>query len=213
MQKGALISETLNSINGGLTTADSAVTESEVEAYLPEAIGYQLLVQYRNQVRFDGSRDLPEDFMLTQMLPVKKDEFLTPYAVFPIRPLSMDKNRGVRFVGPPDNSDNYIVQVEGASIAFKYYKRTMDNCLVTCRIEPIKEGIAVFIANLPDNVILLKTKIIPNPLDLADEDELPMPAGFAIDVMDQIVKYFTTQRQDPADMISDNKDINSGNKV
>ena len=192
-----------------MTTSDSIITPERVEVYMPAAVGYVMLVQYRNQIRFDDTRDLPEDFILPYILPVAKDELGHKYSTFTVRPLSFPQNRGIRFVGPEDYSDKYIVQSEGAIHAFKFYNQTLDAGIV--RVRP--EGNRLYFQNLPDSAEKVKVKIVPNPIDLNEDDELPLPAGYEVDVMDIMEKFFTGEKAVPKDFIADQKDIVSGNKV
>ncbi len=202
MTKGVLIELVLQSISGGEKTQDTGryARFEDVEVYLSAAINYALTkAYYINKSENEGF--FPNDFIATYFEEVLTDTVQNvQYIPLPSKLLSIPANRGLRSVGPVQGNVQFINMQFESQQHDEYYAGSIRNItgyrLVGQRIE---------LVNLSNLVTEVKIRMVASVEDLDNEDELPIPAGTEVEVIQLCVEFFTGVRKLP----KDNKPNNS----
>jgi hypothetical protein len=196
MTKGVLIELILQSVAGGVKTQDTGryVRREDVEAYLAAAINYSLIkAYYINKAENEGI--FPNDFIATYILDVEEDPIEgVKFVPLPTKILSLPANRGLRSVGPVKGNVQFIQQNFEAQAHDEYYKGSIRNMtgfrLIGQRIE---------LVNLSSFVTQVKIRQVASIMDMDDEQELPIPAGMEVEVIQICTEFFTGVRALPKD--------------
>jgi len=196
MTKGVLIELILQSIAGGVKTQDSGryARKEDVEAYLAAAINYSLAkAYYINKAENEGI--FPNDFIATYILDVEDDPIEgVRFVPLPSKILSMPANRGLRSVGPVKGDAQFVQMNFEASAHDEYYKGSIRNITGFMLI-----GQTIQFRNLSHLVDKVKIRQVASIEDMDDEQELPIPAGMEVEVIQICTEFFTGVRSLPKD--------------
>ena len=192
----------LTAINGGsFTNDDQRKTDyEEVENKLAGAINFVILQQYYLGIKEDNIREFPANFYASYEIDVLYDPLRErKYSVIPVKIFSITKNRGIRAITSLIG-DFALIQTGVEELAHnKYYEGSfVDEVL----FYPL--GANIYYQNLPDTVNKLVMVVVEALSEIGENDELPIPAGSENDVMDYLVKFFSTVRQTPTDNTNNN---------
>lgn len=196
MRKGEIVELILQSIAGGQKTQDSGryARKEDVDVYLAPAINFvQVKSYYLN--RGDGERIFPNDFLATHILEVEYNA-IEDYKFVPLpgKLLPLPLNRGLRSVGPVQGTKQFIQMFLEAEAHDEYYSGSTKS-----QTGFILNGQNIKLVNISPLVKEVKVIMVKSVEDLDDEEELPIPAGMELEVIDVCVQFFTGVRQLPKD--------------
>ena len=205
MTKAELIELTLQKVQGGIVNADTsrAIGREDVIILLRAAINFAILQQYRLTQREEGVSEIPDSFLATYIETVAFDSDRELNFITLSKPiLGMAKNRGIRSVSSL-KGDTFVETTLTAKRHDSYYKgSTAQN--ITYYIE----GNKIFIDNLPAVVDKVMVRAVQSANDLADDEQVPIPAEYMMNVIDILVNHFLGTRQIPADLTNNNNPNN-----
>jgi len=201
MTKGEAISLILNKVSGGIYGQDIAksIRREDVGTYLVAAINYVIIKQYYTDIANEGERGFPDDFIATYQLPVLTDNSRgLKYVKLEAKPFSTIRNRGLRSVSSLRGFKQFIPTTAEELQHNEYYKGSLGDTLYWL------EGGKVFFYNLSTMVDEVLVRIVTSISDLDDDDNLPIPAGSEVEMLNITEQFFLGQRQLPKDMINNN---------
>lgn len=205
MTKAELIELALQKIQGGIVNADTSrvVRREDISIMLPAAINFAILQQYRLTQREEGVSEIPDSFLATYIELVKFDTDRELHFITLSKPiLGMAKNRGIRSVSSL-SGDTFVETTLTAMRHDKYYRgSSAQNVLYYI------EGNKIFVINLPSVVDKIMVRAVQSANDLADNEQVPIPAEYMVTVIDILVNHFLGTRQMPADMTNNNNPNN-----
>lgn len=205
MTKAELIEVVIQKAQGGIVNADTsrAVRREDVNIMLPAAINFAILQQYRLTQREEGVSEIPDSFLATYIETVAFDSDRELNFITLSKPiLGMAKNRGIRSVSSL-KGDTFIETTLTAKRHDSYYTgSTAQN--ITYYIE----GNKIFIDNLPAVVDKVMVRAVQSANDLKDDEQVPIPAEYMMNVIDILVNHFLGTRQIPADLTNNNNPNN-----
>ncbi len=205
--KKELIYQIMTEINGGRNTQDTTVRPEDIGKYLPAAVNYAIIQQYRINKSEEGS-SLPGEFIATyEDVEVKENTKRgLKYIDLPARTIPLPKDMGVNMISPmkgsPSQGISTFIRTTTTQLSHLQYviKHTPDQTYYWI------EGSKVYFDNLGELVDEVLVRMVASVDDIGDDVQLPIPAGLEVDVIRIVTEFFTGQRQMPAGMINSNKD-------
>ena len=213
MKKGELLESVFLNVNGGQLSADTNVRREDINAMLAPAINFVILKETRvrkrenSQFGWGGNTSMDSEFLATFTLPVKYDDQRGKRYIEPNVKLSpLDSNRGIDTISP----------IKG-EYDFKRLKNEFEDVGMnhlfpnTTRFwfEYIGVSQRIYFKNLPMSVQMLNLRAVAKAGDLNDDDELPLPSGTEIQVLELLTAWFTGQKMMPDDYSADNRDTST----
>lgn len=191
-------------VNGGQLNDSASANRRLINAYLPCAINWVMINDYRINLRQEPTRDIASLFYgYFPDLPVLVDaaRHNWKYVAYPKKIVPMPRNQGIRGIEDGTGyqlkplSDNGFRTIGHFGKIFddRYYR-------------PEQKGIYLF--NLPSPVTAVSGVFIVDVNDLLDTDELPIPAGQETEAIKICIEFATGVRQTPADRKTDQRDTN-----
>lgn len=203
MIQGVAIDLILLRVNGGELSDEGAVQRSDIRAFLPIAINYATQKAYYINRREEGDRDFPSNFYGTfSGLAINKTT-TPPTITLPKAIVSLPSNQGIRYVmddcgntyTPLNDADMTMINYYGNIFSEeRFYRRT---------------GLVIQLYNMPKLALTSNVVAMADPTTFTDDTELPIQAGMETDVIEMTVAHFREQRGTPADVIVDDKDVNT----
>lgn len=205
MKKSTFVELAVLQANGGVLNDESNVKRKDILAYLPAAINYVMVTNYRQALSETGIRDFSGTFhgyfydlpLLTDANKGDRKYFTLPKGIVPFT-----HNQGIRSV--TNGCEGTFKPIpDGSYSTISYYTKIFTNTGFY-RLE----GNRVYLYNQPKLMETISCTLIVRAEDLEDTDELPIPAGLEHLAIDMAVAFATGQRQVPTDTKNDKKDIN-----
>lgn len=191
-------------ITGGEPSSDSSVWISDIDTLLAPAINYVQTKQYYVDKQ-DGDTHLIQHLMLqtyggNREIPIQDDTVRKQkYFILPKRPLSLPNGRALHFVGDV-RGRQWIPLTQGGEGLQDYYSKFKKN---VTSYRP--EGLKVYLWNTGITTHAM-VKMIVNISELLDMDEIILPSGGELEVINLIYEWVSGQRAMPKDLIIDQKD-------
>lgn len=189
-------------ITGGEPSSDSSVWLSDIDTLIAPAVNYVQTKQYFIDRQSEEDRHLIQQFMLqvytvsiTEDTTRKRKKFTLPKT-----PLSLPNGRALQFVGDV-RGRGWIPLAQGAEDMQEYYEKFKKN---VTSYRP--EGLTVYLWNVGPLVTQALVKMLVSVKDLADTDEVMLPSGGELEVINLIYEWISGQREIPKDSIIDQKD-------
>lgn len=203
MKLGILVDLIYGEVNGGRSSTDSSITKSQIKALLPAAVNYALTGDYWANMNAEGDKEVPSS-IITELegRTFDVDERGREYIDLP-EPLSdIGGNGGLRYV--QDCLGNiYAPRPQGTSPGY------WDGVLISLR-ESQRIGKRVYLFNRAPLADPFFLGVILDASQLSNEDELPIPTGKEVEVIDIMRAFFKQQRMNPKDYIINGVDpVNS----
>lgn len=203
MTKAIFAENVLLRVNGGVLVDESNVLREDIFAYIPAAVNYALTAGRNTSISQEGNRDLPSMFYGTfSDLAIDRTGSVA-FVTLPKGYVPLYGNEGVRSVF--DDCGNYYAPLMDADrrTIKSYSKKLLDQGFYY----PI--GTNTLEVYPPNKLVqALNGEYIVRVEDLADTDQLPLPASTETMALDLCVQWFTDQRSRPADLINNKADIN-----
>lgn len=202
MTKEEIIGQALLKISGGEPNDETSVWISELESYLPAAVNKVMLGSYdvnKKQSTLSGINPLflqVYDNIPVTFDSVKKRHFITlskPVVSFP-------DTDGLQYVGTVSGKPFNKFNPDNGTIAAFYWK--INDEVTSYSIE----GQKVYLYNHKTLNTPLMVKQVVHVSSLNDTDEVLLPSGQEIEVIDLLVKFFSEQRAIPKDTLIDGGD-------
>jgi len=205
MKKGVMKELILQRVEGGIVNQDTSrqVRREDIDAYLGAAINYAITKQYYINKKEEGESTIPNDFISTYYVPVQKDTVRNvKYSDLPTQLLSMEKNRGLRGIYPVQGNDQFVEGYFEARKHDQYYARSWKDSTLYRLI-----GDRVEYDNISPVVSEVIIRMVSAIGDLSDEDEVPVPAGSEVEVIEICSQFFLGQRTAQPDFVNNNTAI------
>lgn len=205
MTRGRFIELAVLQANGGVLNDESNVKRKDILAFMPAAINYAMVTGYRQALNESGIRDFSGNFygyfsdlpLLTDATKGDRKYFVLPKGIAPFA-----HNQAIRSV--TNGCEGTFKPIpDGSYPTINYYTKIFTN---TGFYKLEKDR--VYLYNEPKLMDTISCTLIVRSEDLADTDELPIPAGLEYMAIDMAVAFATGQKQVPADTKNDKKDIN-----
>jgi len=201
MEKAVFVESVILAIGGLVLTDEFNLQRVDVEAYLPAAVNYAVTAGRNIAISQEGNRDLPSMFYGTfTNLTIDRSAAVASITL-PKGYIPLYGNEGVRSVF--DNCGNYYAPLMDADrrTIKQYHEMLIDQGFYY----PIgKNKIEVYTSN--PLVTALNGEYIVKVEDLADDDELPLPASTETMALDLCIQWFTNPISRPADLITNKSD-------
>lgn len=204
MTKGEAIELVLQKVSGGTVNQDTSrrIRYEDVEAYLTPAINYAITKQYYINKKEEGESTVSNEFVATYFMDVEFDSNRDAYfSNLPAKLITLPKNRGIRYVGAIKGDNQFIEANLTATKHDSYYTGSTAK-LTLYRLV----GSKLYYFNISSTVKEVIIQMIASINDLNDEDELPVPAGYEIEIIDLCAQFFLGQREVPQDVTNNNVD-------
>lgn len=211
MTKGEFIDSIYINISGGKLTDDIHVQRVDIATYLPVALNWAIQKKHREdkrESRIDGiinnkvSSDLTYTYCVTD---IKRDcKRDLDYIDLPVPIQALDNNRGLVSMFPVQGGESFR-KMDGPN-TFQGLDRVLTFPIFW--YEQSVGGDRIYIKNLSPTIkeAGVNVQLVPSIPDLGDDDTLPIPAGYEMDVMNICLKWFKEQRYGLKDYDPDNKD-------
>ena len=201
MTKANFVELVILRVGGGVLTDEMNLQRVDVEAYVPAAVNYALTAGRNTSISQEGNRDLPSMFYGTFTDLAIDRTGSVAFVTLPKGYVSLYGNEGVRSVF--DDCGNYYSPLMDADrrLIKSYGKKLLGQGFYY----PIgKSKLEVY----PTNPLVesLNGEYIVRAEDLADDDELPLPADTEAMALDLCVQWFTDTLSRPADLINNKSD-------
>lgn len=194
--------QVLLKITGGEPSSDSSVWLSDIDTLIAPAVNYVQTKQYFIDRQSEEEKHLIQHFMLqvytvsiTEDTTRKRKKFTLPKT-----PLSLPNGRALQFVGDV-RGRGWIPLAQGAEDMQEYYGKFKKN---VTSYRP--EGLTVYLWNVGPLVTQALVKMLVSVKDLSDTDEVMLPSGGELEVINLIYEWISGQREIPKDSIIDQKD-------
>ncbi len=214
MTKGELIDSIYINISGGKLSDDVHLQRVDIATYLPVAINWGIQKKHREDKRdamMDGishkfvSADLTYTYHVEE---IKEDcKRNLKYIDLPVPIQSLDNNRGIVSMFPDYGGESFRKVMgpnhfQGLEVVF--------SGITIFWLEQSTGGDRIYIKNLSPTVSSVNLQVVPSIPDLDDDDTLPIPAGYEVDIVNLCIEYFKNQRFGPVDYSPDNRDDKQG---
>lgn len=205
MTKGEYVDLTLLRINGGVLNNESAVWRVDIISYIPAAVNYVLMMSENIQIKDEGDREMPNEFIACYPVNISMDnDRNVNYITLPVSPIAFRSNRGIRLIMDNCNNSYAPIRETSAGSLHRILKMLGDKGAYWYQG---KNRINIY--NKPRLASKVYAYIIADVDSYGLDDDLPVPAGMEPDVLNMLYQYFTGERQAPADLKTDQKDLNS----
>ena len=192
-------------LTGGEPSSDSSVWLSDIDTLLAPAVNYVQIKQYFTDKK-DGEDHLIQQFMLqvyggNNEIAISTDAIRKrKYITLPKTPLSLPNGRALQFVGDV-RGRGWIPLSQGADDMQEYYGKFKKD---VTSYRP--EGLKCYLWNVGPLVTHAMVKMLVNVNSLADTDEIILPSGGELEVINLIYEWISGTRLMPKDIIIDQKD-------
>lgn len=181
---------------------ENAKAKPYAEAYLVAAANYVLTKQYYIDYQ-DGDKDMNGLFLAVyEDVPVLWNSSRKVFYInLPAKVLALPKDRGLPYIGPLGNETlQYpIVGQSTISMAGHYFEYSTTSFVQI-------EGEKAILRNHSDIVKSVMVKMIVDVGALGEDDEVPLPAGSEIEVINLIGDFLLGRRQLPQDNLNDERE-------
>lgn len=207
MTKSELVGAAYLKLTGGYPNTDSSTWWEDVDLLIAPAINYAMNADYFISKRDEGEEKIIQPLFIQHFtVPVVLDSAINKFkSTLPKRPLALPKNRAVPYVGTLFGDQ--FVPIEQSGGAMQKYFASLKPLQASYELE----GKTLYFYNLPPSVkngnVLVK--MIVSAKDLADDDEVMLPEGTELQVINLMVEFFLGQRSLPKDYFNTNKEPNT----
>ena len=182
---------------------ENAKAKPYAEAYLTAAVNYVLTKQYYLEYGQGEDKDMNGLFLAVyESVPILwNDKRKVHYFDMPAKVLALAKDRGIPYIGPQGNEEiQYpIIGQSTSSMAGKYMQYSTSSFVQI-------EGQKAILKNHNDIVKEVMVKMIQDASMLSEEDELPLPAGSEIEVINLVGDFLLGRRQLPQDNLNNERE-------
>lgn len=209
MTKGEMIESIYLNVVGGMPTDDVDVQKAEIAVYLAAAINYEMVADIRNRKREQAAlgewdTGVDTDFLGTIEEPVLYDDQRgLKYVKLNTRMQSLPGNGGLQDVYPTKGERNFV-KMRGPFDAVGLDQVMTQQTLYW--FENVGADQRVYFRNISPSVTTVIIRLITSIQDLDDDDQVPVPPGLEVAIIDRCVQFFTRQREMPDDELANNKD-------
>lgn len=206
MTKAELVGAAYIKLTGGYPNTDASTWFEDVELLLAPAVNYVMNADYFISKRDEGDEKIIQPlFLQTYRIRATLDQDSRKYkATLPRKPLALPKNRAVPYVGTL-YGEQFVPIEQSGGVMQKYF-----SFLKQAQASYELEGQDLYFHNLPpvarNGDILVK--MIVSVASLDDDDEIILPEGGEIQVINLLLEFFLGQRQLPKDYYNTNKEPN-----
>lgn len=212
MTKGEIVDQCLIKINAGRVLGDVPVHRSLVENLLPPAINFVIVGEYR--LRRDERRGdlaaidtfaVDPEFLGTYEVEVKKDSQRGRYYLsLPHRVQSIPHGLGLDEIIPCNGQFVQFHKVNSEVILMALDEDVL-NTVTAFWLEQVGSEQKIYFHNLSSAISKVIVKAVVSVKDLKDTDELPVPDGAEMRIIDLLFQHFVGYRQLPVDTVADGK--------
>lgn len=199
MTKGQLIEQVYLRVIGGVNSQDVNVERVDIASYVAAAVKWYQRKYYYEFRQYEGVYGFDETGLVTYKLTATPDtdrpDFLV--ATLPVKPLELPGGFAIDSVMPIEGIVPFV-RIRGQNW-LTGLARLAD--MVSWWLEKDK----IYLYNAGKMCELL-VRAIPDPVGISDEEEIGLPAGGDLEVINLAVQFFTGQRSMPADLIADGTD-------
>lgn len=188
-------------LTGGSPSPDSSVWLSDIDTLLAPAVNYVQTKQYFIEKQDEGDRLIQHFMLQVYTLNVLTDSTRKrKYSLLTKTPLSLPNGRALQFVGTV-RGRGFVPLQQGGEDMQDYYEGFKKG-ITSYR----PEGLKIYFWNLPALITQVLVKMLINVNNLLDSDELILPSGGEIEVINLIYEWMSGQRAIPKDVIIDQRD-------
>lgn len=203
--KAEIVSAAYIKISGGYPTADLSTWYDDVDFLLAPAVNFVLTKQYFIDKNDEGDRLLQPLFIQAYTVDVEDDQERGMRKItLPKKPITLPGGRGVQFIGSLRGQAYIPLAPNGGSMQQYYSKHKKKQTSYEL------EGMTAYLYNAQPLVDKARVKMMVDVSDLNDNDELMLPSGAELEVIDILVEFFTGQRALPKDYINSGKEATDG---
>lgn len=215
MTKGEIVELVYLYVTGGQLNSDINIKREDISVMLAAAVNFVVLkeTRIRRQESMSGrmwdstATGVDADFLATFYLPVLYDvERDLNYIAPAVKVVPLPFNRGLDTIAPMQGEREFK-RLKG-----QYEDVGIENILRNVTrfwFETVGSEQRVFFKNIPSviNKVVLKAVVSAN--DLKDEDELPVPSGTEMEVLQLLQQWFANEKNVPEDLRNNNSDGSS----
>lgn len=206
MTKEEIKGQVLLKVSGGEPSSDVSVWIDDIDTLIAPAVNYVQLKQYFVDKQDEGER-LIQPFMLQVYENVAIQNSVDrnqKYMLLPKSPQSLPNGRALNFLGTM-KGERFIPLAQGMDGLQKENAKYK-----TCVTSYQPEGLKCFLWNPPPLLDKGLIKMLVNVKDIADTDEIILPSGGELEVINLIYEWLSGQRATPKDIVIDQKDKQIG---
>jgi hypothetical protein len=202
MTKEEIKGQVLLKVSGGEPSSDVSVWIDDIDTLIAPAVNFVQLKQYYADKQDEGER-LIQPFMLQvyENVAIQKNTDRNQfYITLPKSPQSLPNGRALNYLGTM-KGERFIPLAQGTDGLQKEYAKYK-----TCITSYQPEGLKCFLWNVPALLDKVLIKMLVNVKDIADTDEIILPSGGELEVINLIYEWLSGQRATPKDIVIDQKD-------
>jgi hypothetical protein len=206
MTKEELKGQILLKVSGGEPSSDVSVWMDDIDTLIAPAVNYVQLKQYYTDKNDEGER-LIQPFMLQVYENVAIQNSVDrgrKFIVLPKSPQSLPNGRALNYLGTM-KGERFIPLAQGMDGLQSEYAKYK-----TCVTSYQPEGQKCFLWNVPALLDKVLIKMLVNVKDIADTEEIILPSGGELEVINLIYEWLSGQRATPKDIVIDQKDKQTG---
>lgn len=214
MTKGEMVELVYLHVTGGQPSQESNVKRIDISFMMAPAVNYVVLKETRirrkeSMMELDGnSTGLDGDFLGTFYEDVIYDDQRGLYYIEPsVDVVPLPYNRGIDTIAPMKGHCEFIKlkdQFEDVGLKYVFKDKTR------FWFERVGTSQRIYFKNIPSTIKKVILKAVVSAEDLGEDDQLPLPSGTELEVLELLKAWFTGQKQFPEDLRNDNSDGSSG---
>lgn len=212
MTKGEMVELVYLYVSGGQLNADINIKREDISAMLATAVNYTVLEETRIRRQeamamssWEGnSTGVDGDFLGTFYLDVLYDEERCLSYIKPgVRVVPLPFNRGIDTIAPING------ECEFHKLKGQFEDKGLEGILrnqTRYWFERIGVDQIIFFKNIPSSIEKVILKAVVSADDLGEDDEIPIPSGTELKVLQILQQWFSGEKQIPEDLLNNNSD-------
>lgn len=206
MTKSELVGAAYLKLTGGYPNTDSSTWWEDVELLIAPAVNYVMNADYFISKRDEGEEKILQPLFIQTFtgIPVEYDSKRRKhFFTLPKRPIALPKNRAVPFVGTVCGKQFVPIEQSGGSMQGYFAALKVNQTSYSL------EGMIGWLENANPLLEEVMVKEIVNVSDIGDDEEIMLPDGQELQVIELMVQFFTGQKALPKDYYNTNKEPNT----
>lgn len=203
MTKGEIVGAAYVKLTSGYPSTDNSTWWDDVDLLFAPAVNYVLIGDYFMSKRDEGEEKIIQPLFLQTFknVAIIYDNDRRAYkSSLPKPPMSMPKNRAVPYVGTLGGNQFIPIEQSGGHMQQYFSGFKTDQCSYQL------EGMEVIYHNIDPLLEKVMIKQIVSARSIQNDEEVLLPDGGELTVMDLMIDFFLGKKELPKDYYNTNKE-------
>ncbi len=203
MTKGEIVGAAYVQLTSGYPNTDSSTWWEDVDLLFSPAVNFVMTGDYFMAKRDEGEEKIIQPLFVQTFKGIAVTDDADrgkKTSTLPKPPLAFPKNRAVPYVGTVLGKQFIPIEQSGGAMQEYFAGFKTEECSYEL------EGLIIIYHNLPAGVTSVMIKELVSAKSILDTEEVLLPDGGELKVMELMVDFFTGKRQLPKDYYNTNKE-------